>query len=68
MEPEDFTCRGRYLLTDAGEIDRGLSTTEYRVALIAKAIYENVAPAGAVPLDDGQLVEVIKWLETYRRR
>lgn len=60
MEPEDFTCRGRYLLTDAGEIDGGLSTTEYRVALIAKVIYEKVEPLGAVPLDDGQLVEIIK--------
>jgi hypothetical protein len=38
MEPKDFTCRGRELLTDAGEIDRGLSTTEYRVAVIAKTI------------------------------
>jgi hypothetical protein len=68
LEPEDFTCRGRYLLTAAGEIDRGLSTTEYRVAVIAKAIYENVALDGAVALDDGQLVEIIKWLEKYRRQ
>lgn len=33
-------CNGRYLLTDAGEIDRGLSTTERRVAVIAKTIIE----------------------------
>jgi hypothetical protein len=67
MKPEDFKCYGRYLLTDAGEIDRGLSTTEFRVAKIAKAILENVAPAEAVPLDNGQLAEIIKWLETYRK-
>jgi hypothetical protein len=68
LDPEDFSCHGRYLLTDAGEIDRGLSTTEYRVAMIAKAIYENVAPPDAVPLDRSQLAEIIKWLEKYRGR
>jgi hypothetical protein len=68
MEPEDFKCNGRYLLTDAGEIDRGLSTTERRVAVIAKTIYENVAPADAVPLDNSQLTEIIRWLEDYKRK
>jgi|GEM_PF-5341394 len=67
MQPEDFQCRGRHLLTAAGEIDYGLSSTEYRTAVIAKAIYENVAPENAVPLDWGQLGEIIKWLESYRR-
>ena len=67
MNPEDFLCRGRYLLTIAGEIDRGLSSTEYRVAVIAKAILGNVAPDNGVPLDDGQLKEIINWLERYRR-
>jgi hypothetical protein len=67
MEPKDFTCRGRDLLTAAGEIDRGLSTTERRVALIAKAIYENVAPSDAVPLDNAQLTEIVRWLEEYKR-
>jgi hypothetical protein len=46
---------------------RGLSATEYRVAVIAKAINENVAPADAAPLDNNQSVEIIKWLESYGR-
>jgi hypothetical protein len=68
MRPEDFKCYGRHLLTDAGEIVRGLSTTEYRMAKIAKAILENAAPDDAAPLDSPQLSEIIKWLETYRKR
>jgi hypothetical protein len=67
MKPEDFKCYNRHLLTDAGEIDRGLSTTEQRMAKIAKAILENVAPADAMPLDSVQLAQIISWLESYRR-
>ncbi len=67
MKPEDFKSYNRHLLTDAGEIDHGLSTTEHRMAKIAKAILENVAPADAMPLDSVQLAQIISWLESYRR-